>query len=157
MTRKNWTTGSMVTFKMECIEGHDNTWKSQPMVQGVPVGNILLAAAILFTGLTYARIAAFAAALKLAIFSKSTFYHIQKSKLFPVVQEAWKEQQDFVIADLQAHDKLILAGDGRCDSPGHSAKYGTYTMMQADSTKQRNSQKIVDLQLVQCTEVEYLT
>ena len=36
-----------------------------------------------------------------------------------------------MIAMLQAEDKhLILGGDGRCDSPGFSAKYGTYTLME---------------------------
>ena len=69
-----------------------------------------------------------------------------------MVKEAWEEQQEFVMADLQAHDKLVLAGDGRCDSPGHSAKYGTYTLMQADSTQLRGAQKVVDFQLIQCTE-----
>ena len=153
MSRKNWTTGSMVTFKMEYLEGHEYNWRSQPMIQGVPAGNILVAAAVLFTGLTYAKIAAFAAALHLVIISKSTFYRIQKEKLFPVVQEAWQEQHNFIIADLQSQEKLILAGEGRCDSPGHSAKYGTYTLMQADGTRERNAQKVVDFQLVQCSEV----
>ena len=27
---------------------------------------------------------------------------------------------------------LNLDGDGRCDNPGHSAKYGTYTLMGED-------------------------
>ena len=58
--------------------------------------------------------------------------------------------------DLQSHNKLGLAGDGRCDSPGHSAKYGTYTLLQADSTQQRGVQKVVDVQLGQCTEVKVI-
>ena len=28
---------------------------------------------------------------------------------------------------------MIIAGDGRCDSPGKSAKYCTYTLMDTDS------------------------
>ena len=39
--------------------------------------------------------------------------------------------------------QLVLAGDGGCDSPGHNAKYGTYTMMDTDS------KLIVDCHLVQ--------
>ena len=42
--------------------------------------------------------------------------------------------------------KLTLAGDGRCDSPGFSAKYGTYTLMDTET------ELVVDFQLTQCTE-----
>ena len=57
---------------------------------------------------------------------------------------AWRANQWHEIAQLKASDKpIILGGDGRTDSPGHSAKYGSYTCMDI------NSGKIVDLQLVQ--------
>ena len=39
-----------------------------------------------------------------------------------------------------------MFGDGRCDSPGHNAKYSTYTMM-------NESGKILTFNLVQVTEV----
>ena len=38
---------------------------------------------------------------------------------------------------------LILAGDGRADSPGHSAKYGSYTVIDLTCNK------VVDFKLVQ--------
>ena len=38
---------------------------------------------------------------------------------------------------------LILAGDGRADSPGHSAKYGSYTVIELTCNK------VVDFKLVQ--------
>lgn len=45
-------------------------------------------------------------------------------------------------------DEVIVGGDGRCDSPGHSAKYGTYSLMDAEQNK------ILDSQLVQvCTKL----
>ena len=37
--------------------------------------------------------------------------------------------------------KLTLTGDGRCDSPGYTAKYGTYTVMDSDT------EHIVDFEL----------
>ena len=43
-----------------------------------------------------------------------------------------------------------MGGDGRCDSRGHSAKYGSYSLMDAEQNK------ILDSQLVQvCTRVNY--
>ena len=56
------------------------------MVHGVPTGNILAAAAILFTGLTYARIAAFAAAMNLSPFYKIYILQDPKSNFVPCGQ-----------------------------------------------------------------------
>ena len=42
---------------------------------------------------------------------------------------------------------LNLDGDSRCDSPGHSAKYGTYTLIDEDIGN------VVAFQVVQVTEV----
>ena len=56
----------------------------------------------------------------------------------------WKSQQEAFIAQFQQEKKgLILAGDGRSDSPGHSAKYGSYSLIELTTGK------IVDFQLVQ--------
>ena len=46
------------------------------------------------------------------------------------------------LSELEIED-LWLSGDGRCDSPGHSAKYGTYTMID----------QLSDFQIVQVSEV----
>ena len=54
-------------------------------------------------------------------------------------------QQEAVIEYLRGN-KLHLSGDGRCDSPGYSAKYGTYSLM--DSA----TDLILDYSLVQVTE-----
>ena len=42
---------------------------------------------------------------------------------------------------------LSIIGNGRCDSPGYSAKYGTYTIID------QNTEKIFDFQMVQVGEV----
>ncbi|XP_023819663.1 uncharacterized protein LOC101164121 isoform X2 [Oryzias latipes] len=49
---------------------------------------------------------------------------------------------NWLIACLQAEQRgIVLAGDGRSDSPGHSAKYGTYTMLELPANV------IIDMQL----------
>ncbi|KAL1481713.1 hypothetical protein MTO96_034268 [Rhipicephalus appendiculatus] len=44
----------------------------------------------------------------------------------------WEEHQERLLTQLRGTN-LQLAGDGRCDSPGHSAKYLTYSFLCPDS------------------------
>ena len=82
----------------------------------------------------------------LAVFSERYFYRLQKEYLYPVVHINYIRQQEAVIEYLRGN-QLHLSGDGRCDSPGYSAKYGTYTLM--DSA----TDLILDYSLVQVSEV----
>ena len=55
-----------------------------------------------------------------------------------------KTQQDLIDKmPINRRTNLHLGGDGRADSPGHSAKFLTYALMCLDSNK------IVTLELVQ--------
>jgi solute carrier family 8 (sodium/calcium exchanger) len=68
-----------------------------------------------------------------ATISEASYYVYQKKYLHQAIKDVWEEQQSNMIALLQAYDKpLSLGGDGRCDSPGFSAKYGTYTFMELE-------------------------
>ena len=139
--------GSMVTVKTSCMSGHMVTWKSQPQVKGTAAGNLLITAAIVFSGNTYKHAADFAKQLNLQFISSSYYYKIQRKIIFPVIQKAWKKNQAEVVKQLKQNKSVDLCGDGRCDSPGHSAKYGTYTLMD------EKSNLIVEFSLVQVTEV----
>lgn len=44
------------------------------------------------------------------------------------MEKFWKNHQEEVISRVSGSN-LILAGDGRCDSPGFSAKYCTYSLL----------------------------
>ena len=58
--------------------------------------------------------------------------------------QAWQQEQQSSLQELQQlPGGLALAADGRADSPGHSAKYGTYTVLET------RLGKILDIQLVQ--------
>ena len=48
-----------------------------------------------------------------------------------------------VITDIEPKGAGALFGDGRADSPGHSAKYGSYTVVDM------RCNKVVDYRLVQ--------
>ena len=122
--------------------GHVLSWQSQPLIRGVGAGNLLVAAAILFCGLTFTGISNLAKLLNLAMF---TFYRLQKKYFFPVIHTSYVMQQDAVLEFLRGND-LKLSGDGRCDSPGYSAKYCTYSLM--DSA----TDLIIDYKLIQSSE-----
>ena len=64
--------------------------------------------------------------------------------LFPVIHTTWRANQKEIIDKLCGNtSRLILGGDGRADSPGHCAKYGTYTMMELQINR------VIDVQVVQ--------
>ena len=47
----------------------------------------------------------------------------------PVVDKKWQDIQDAVFSEASGKE-LVLAGDGRMDSPGHSAQYCVYSLTQ---------------------------
>ena len=68
------TTGSLLSVQLTCHSDHMINWDSQPVVKRKPLGNLLLAASILFTGNTFAAINRLASCLNLQFFSESVFY-----------------------------------------------------------------------------------
>ncbi|KAH7972492.1 hypothetical protein HPB52_012661 [Rhipicephalus sanguineus] len=59
-------------------------------------------------------------------------------------KEVWKEEQEGLLSAAVGRD-MVIAGDGRSDSPGFSAKFGTYSMLDVTANK------IIHLELVQVT------
>ena len=141
------STGSMLSVQLTCHSGHTINWDSQPVVKKKPLGNLLLAASILFTGNTFAAINRLASCMNLQFFSESVFYDTQQKYLFPVINDAWEAEKQRQIDILNAKEVVNLDGDARCDSPGHSAKYGTYTLMDDDTGD------VVAFSVVQVSEV----
>ncbi|KAJ4922147.1 hypothetical protein JOQ06_012506, partial [Pogonophryne albipinna] len=121
-----------------------STWQSQPYIGPYPAGNILLSASLLFAGATATTCLRVLTHMNIASISGRTFFRHQSSILQPAVQRVWKKEQRELFAVLMTEDrKLVLGGDGRADSPGHSAKYGTYTALEVPSNV------IIDIQQVQ--------
>ena len=141
------TQGTMLTIKTFCINGHTFSWNSQPIVNSMASGNLLTSAAILFSGNTFSKVNQLATYLNLKFISHTTYYTIQSNYLFPVINNAWLQEQSRVLNAMKIEGRpVILSGDGRCDSPGHNAKYGTYTMM-------TETGKVAVFSIVQVTEV----
>ena len=141
------TSGSLLKVKLSCHKGHVTQWNSQPLVNKTPAGNLLLASAILFTGNTFTPVNNFAECFGLEFIKESTFYEIQNEYLFPVINAAWEKEQQNTLRQVKMKGAVSLNGDGWCDSSGHNAKYGTYTLMD------NNTGKITTFSIVQVSEV----
>ena len=104
----------------------------------------MLSSAILFGGGSPAKVLRILRHMNVPTIGYSTFMAHQSKYLHPAVEDTYRHQQSTLLNDIKAEGReLILGGDGRCDSPGHSAKYGSYTVMDVEKNK------ILDSQLVQ--------
>lgn len=147
----SYTTGSMVTYELHCHQGHEVRWHSQPRIGRQPLGNIILAAATLFSGLTFSRLANWARNVSLYFISETSFLTIQNFSLWPVVQEAWNKERKKACEEAKADTTAItVGGDCRCDSPGHNAHYGSYSIMNISPDR---PMKILSMELVDFSEV----
>lgn len=142
-------TGSQLHLKITCYNHCDVDWKSQPTVGSLKgLGNLFLATSIAFSGLPYAKVNRFAWLINLKFISDSVYYQLRRDFIFPVVRKRWSYERKQMIKLLQSRDLIILVGDGRCDSPGHSAKYCTYTFIETATSK------VVDTIIIPVTEVK---
>ncbi len=129
--------GTMAIVEQTCksCEG-SYTWRSQPLVLGkYPAGNILLSFAILMSGSSISKVLLLFRHLGLKLYSVRTFFYHQRKFLFPLILQHWEKSRTVLINRLKGVKDSVWAGDGRCDSMGHSAKYGCYTMLNCNLTK----------------------
>lgn len=142
------TVGTLLQVKQHCPHcDYFKEWSSQPTVNSIPAGDLQLCAAVLFTGSSFRQISKFLKAFNVQGLSEQCFYRYQAKLLIPTVSWQWKLEQDELIMETVGAGPVTLGGDMRLDSPGHSAKYGSYTMMNLKSNH------IIDIQLVQSNEV----
>lgn len=138
--------GTMVTVTQHCRKCGENSfvWTSQPLVFGrYPLGNMLLSFGILIAGATVNKVLLIFKHMGLCVYSSRTFFSYQRKFLFPAVLAHWKKQKESLLAEVKKVKDAAWSGDGRYDSMGHSAKFGTYTML-CNSTS-----KIVHFEVVQ--------
>ena len=105
------------------------------------VNNVQLAAAVLLSGNNCQKINLLAKFFGLQFISETIFYRIQKLYCFPAVQTMWVDVKA-AINDHLPSTGVTLSGDGRNDSPGHTARYCVYTLME------QSSRAVVDLEVL---------
>lgn len=140
--------GSQLTLELTCNNNCSYRWQSQPPMSGTKgKGNLLLTASVFFSGIHFAKFERFCNNMNLKTISEDTYSGLRKRFVFPVIEKMWEKEQSTVLSALKSQEVVELCGDGRCDSPGHSAKYCTYTFLDAQS------EKVVDFKVISCTQV----
>ncbi|XP_067299120.1 uncharacterized protein [Pseudorasbora parva] len=141
--------GTFVSFCQVCEQcQYTKKWQSQPVKGSTPVGNLQMSAAVYFTGGSFIQMHKICRAMNLQVHQFSSFRRHARLFLEPSIFHKWKMDQQAMFQQLQPLGKIALSGDMRADSPGHSAKYGSYSLLHLDSNK------ILDIQLIQSNEVE---
>lgn len=76
--------------------------------------------------------------------NRSTVFRHQNSYIYGAVKTLWEEETEKLKEEVRSSpDGQVVAGDSRCDSMGHSAKYGCYSLM--DTVRN----KVLTLKLIQ--------
>ena len=141
------TCGSRVEITRKCRNGHCKKWVSSEVL-GVKSHNefslndSLFAAAIIISGNNYSKFALLYKALGLHFISSNTFTRFQKHCAAPVVKDIWEKMNAMIVDILKHYNAVCLYGDGRNDSPGHSACYCVYTLME------HTSKVVVDMAVI---------
>jgi len=137
--------GTYIKISQVCSKcSTTNEWASQPMLHNVPAGNIILSAAILLTGSSPTKILRMLSIMNVASHTVGTYHNHARIYLHPLVWGFWLAHRMDLVEELNTlGGPLELGGDGRADSPGHSAKYGSYSLMEL------RINKVIDIELVQ--------
>lgn len=142
------TKGSCIKIVQICSKGHKKEWRSQPLHNGLPLGNLSIAQGLLFAGASQMKTLLAMTHSNIKTISIRTYHQIQRYYLVPAITRVWDRYQVNALTELQlTSESLDLGGDARFDSRGYSAKYGSYTCSNLKTGK------VLDVQLVQCNEV----
>ena len=122
-------TGTLLTVESFCRNcGQTKVWKSQPDLLGkFPAGNLLLSFAVLCAGASIWKVVLVFRHMGILAYHEPTYYYHQRHLLIPSIVSFWRKYQTRILETLK-NKEVVVAGNGRHDSMGHSAKFGTYTI-----------------------------
>ena len=120
--------GVTAILEWSCSAGHKGRFCSSRKVRGLYANNVQVAAAILLSGNNQQKISRLFQFAAIPAIDKNMFFRYQRHLFFPVIQEWWIWMKDAIIAELSVNP-VVLAGDGQFDSPGKSAKFLSYFLL----------------------------
>lgn len=122
--------GTMIVITSTCLECNQQfTWKSQPHMLDSKyfAGDVLLSFATLCAGGSIRKTLLIFEHMGICAYHESSYYRHQRKLFFSSIITHWRSYQDKIFKSVDGKE-VVLAGDGRHDSMGHSAKFGTYTI-----------------------------
>lgn len=137
--------GTLLRVAYRCHNcGATGHWDSQTFIGGKVYCDVMLSASILFAGATPTKVLRVLCNLNWPTIGIRTFMRHQRHLLQPTIRQVWNTTQKEMLQRLvEIGMPMILGGDGRHDSAGHSAKYGSYSFIDLEWNM------IVHLELVQ--------
>lgn len=112
--------GSSLTVMATCALGHQKAWSSQRNTNGNAAGNVLLAAAILFSGASAVNVLRMLASVSIEVFTASLYTVYKKASLVPpitkVMQHRIPQSRNRVVLHVQVFLPLLL-------KPGRAGSY----------------------------------
>ena len=97
----------------------------------------------LLTGSSAAKTLRMLKIMNVASISERTFYRHTSSDVNPVIIQQWRANQQSLLERLSESERgLVLAGHGRCDSPGYCAKFGSFTFIEEEINRVDDSQLV---------------
>jgi hypothetical protein len=118
-----------------CQNNHSLTWKSQSTENYYSSGNVQLSAAMYLCGLNFSKFETLCKTAGIQLFSNHTYYRIIKNLAIPCIKHTWNVQRNALLTNIKSSNTCAVAGDGQFDSPGFSAKYVTYSLMDLETDK----------------------
>ena len=118
--------GTMITITSTCSKCRKMfMWES--MLGNFPAGNLLLSFAVLCAGGSIRKTLLIFKHMGICAYHEISYYNHQRHLLIPSIVIFWCAYQAEIFKTVQGRE-VVLAGDARHDSMGHSAKFGTYTI-----------------------------
>uniref|UniRef100_A0A3Q2PP26 Uncharacterized LOC105937759 n=1 Tax=Fundulus heteroclitus TaxID=8078 RepID=A0A3Q2PP26_FUNHE len=117
------TTGTLLRVSLLCPRcEYCSQWSSQPTENGIPLGNLQLCAAVLFTGSSFHQISKFLGAFNIQGLSKQGFYRYQ-AKLLRNPTVSWQRglEQDELFQETNDGRSVTPDGNMYADSPGEAS------------------------------------
>ena len=136
--------GTFLQIKQTCdLCNFVYNWNNQPFVKSIPSDNLLLSASILTSGCLPEQALILLESMNCKSITSRTFTNHQQWFLHPAIENIWTQKRTQILEEKNINLSLVIAGDERADSPGHSAKYGSYTVLDLEKSN------VLDVQLVQ--------